>query len=161
MVRIVVLIAISMVLARCNQANFNVQVDREGATVNVQISEAEANTLLSSLIASGPNPLLRNPSIDLQNGQIVVNGEHDRRDGGGRVRGSLTLTPSVNNGALQLVVTSANIEGVDLNDGQISQLNQRIAEGLNQRAIRDNQFARLERVSVTSDALTFTLRVSR
>lgn len=158
--RLFLLLVLVFSLAACNR-DVDVQVNGDGtADISVSVTEVEVNTVVQNAL-SGNNPLLRNPSVDLQNGQIVVSGEHDRRDGGGTVAGTVTLSATVSNGELQVQVTSVNIEGWDANDERIQQFNDAIAERLGGRARQNNGNASLQSVSISNDSLTFVIRVSR
>ena len=107
------------------------------------------------------NPLLRDPKVDLQPGQIVINGEHDRRDGGGRVSGSVTMTLSVQNGALLAQITAADIEGLDMSDARIAEFNQRMAERMTARAGRDNPVVTMQSVTITDTDIQFVFTAQR
>jgi hypothetical protein len=148
-------------LAACNR-DVNVEVNGDGtATVSVSVTEAEVNTVVQTALGNRGNPLLRNPVVDLQNGQIVISGEHERRDGNGTVSGTVTLRATVVNSALQLEVTDVDIEGWDANDERIQQFNDRLEELLGGRARQNNGNATLQSVSITDDSLTIEILVSR
>ena len=109
--RMVVLFVLIITLAACNQNAISIQRGQEGGLdITVRASETEVNTLITNALANTANPLVRNPSVDLQNGQLVISGEHDRRDGSGRISGDFTLVLSVVDGALDARVTAVNIE---------------------------------------------------
>ena len=150
-------------LAACNRDNVSLQRNPQGGVdITVNASESDVNTVISNALAKTANPLVRNPSIDLQNGQIVISGEHDKRDGSGqRVSGTITLVLSVENGALKAQVTAVNIEGYTADDQRIAEINQRIEQALQGRALRDNPNVNLTAISVTDNDLTFTLNATR
>ncbi len=147
--RMLCMILAALTLAACNRGTVGVQGNGDGtATVTVTATEAEVNdAIVDALNVS--SPLLRNPSVDLQPGQIVINGEHERRDGGGRVSGSVTMTLSVQDGALLAQVVSANIEGLDMSDARITDFNQRMTERMTGRAGRDNRVVTMQSVTIT------------
>jgi regulator of protease activity HflC (stomatin/prohibitin superfamily) len=148
-------------LVACNR-DVNVQPNGDGtATVSVSVTEAEVNTVVQNALSARANPLLRNPSVGLQNGQIVVTGEHERRDGAGTVSGTVTLNATVVNGVLNVEVTDVDIEGWDVSDERIQQFNDELEERLGGRARQNNGNATLESVSITDDNLTIQIRVSR
>ena len=158
---ILVLIAI-FTLAACNRDNVTISPDGEGSTtITVTLSEAEFNTLIATALANTENPLLRDPSVDFQNGQVVISGEHDRRDGNGRVSGTMTMQIQVVNGAIQAQITAVNIQGLDISDERIAELNQRLAEQLAERAQRDNPFTTLSSINITDDAIEINITVTR
>lgn len=158
--RLFLILLLPLTLAACNRDNINVQPNGDGtATVTVTVQEAEVNTLITTALSQMENPLLRNPSVDLQTGQIVINGERDRQDGGGRVSGSITLSVSVVNGAMQIQATSANLEGLAASDAQIAEFNQNLAELLSGRARQDNPRATLQSVSITNETLSISILI--
>jgi hypothetical protein len=130
-------------------------------TVTVSLTEAEFNTMIATALANSANPLLRNPTVDFQNGQVVISGEHDRRDGGGRVSGTVTLSVTVVNEAINAQITAVNIEGLDITDERVAELNQRLAEALANRAVRDNPRATLSSITITNDVLQINITISR
>lgn len=149
-------------LAACNRDNVTVRPDGNGtAIVTISLTESEFSTMISTALASSANPLLRNPSVDFQNGQVVISGEHDKRDGSGRVSGTATLTVQVTNGAIDAQITAVNIEGLDLSDERVADFNQRLAQALAGRAIRDNPRATLSSISITNDAMQLNITVTR
>jgi hypothetical protein len=126
------LFALTLLLSACN---FSAERSPSGGLdVTVAVSEADVNTAIRRALDASADPLLRNPSVDLQNGQIVVSGEHDRRDGGGRVSGTVTLTAGVANGALTLQASSLAIDGFEATDARLTEFNQTLAAALNQLA---------------------------
>ena len=155
------LMLVVLALAACNQGTVNVQRNGDGtATVTVTVTEAEVNAAISDALNVN-NPLLRNPSVDLQPGQIVISGEHDRRDGGGRVSGSVTMTLSVQNGAMLAQITSANIEGLDMSDARIADFNQRMAERMTAHAGRDNRVVTMQSVTITDNDVQIVFEAGR
>lgn len=141
-----------------------VEIDRNPDTgmtdITVTLTESDINTLVQEALSRSANPLLRNPSVDLQTGAFVINGEHDRQDGGGTVSGSIRVAVSLVNGALQVSVTQADIEGWDVGDARIEQFNQQLATALGQRALQRNANAQLTDVTITPDSFTFTLSIA-
>jgi hypothetical protein len=161
MQRILLFCMLAISLVACNR---DVDIQRNGdgtATVSVSVSEADVNTVVQTALSAAANPLIRNPSVDLQNGQIVIAGEHESRNGSGTVSGTLTLTVSVVNGALQVQVTSANFEGWDVNDERIQRFNEALSERLGGRFLENNPNATLESISITNDNISVNIRVSR
>jgi len=160
--RFILLALLLMLLAACGRANINIQPAADGtALITVGIPEAEINTIIAAALANSDNPLLREPSVDLQNGQMVISGEHDRRDGSGRVAGTVTLRVAVNNGVIEAEIINVNIEGVDVSDERIANFNQRLSENLGSRALQNNERAQLDSITITDDRLEFQLRVQR
>ena len=157
--RLAFLLILVLSLSACNR-DVSVSPNGDGtATVTVSVTESEINTIISNALNNAGNPLLRNPEVDLQNGQIVVSGEHDRRDGSGTVSGTITLNATVSNGQLVVTVTSVDIEGWDASDERIAEFNENLAERLGGRARQDNAGATLESVTITNDAFQISILV--
>ncbi len=150
-------------LAGCNRGEV-VDVQRDGnggADVTFRLTEGDISAAISEALSAGSNPLLRNPQIDLQPGQIVVSGEHDRRDGKGSVSGTITITLSIQNGTLLAQVSQANIEGWDASDTRIAEFNQRLADNFSRRANRDNKQINFTSVTITNDAVEVVFNIKR
>lgn len=152
-----------LTLAGCNRGEVtDVQRNPEGGVdVTVNLTEAEVNEAITDALATAANPLLRNPSVDLQPGQIVVTGEHERRDGSGTVNGSLTITVTVQDGTVLAQVTQSSIEGFDLTDERIAQFNTRLAENFTRRANRDNREITVTAITITDTELQVTFNARR
>jgi outer membrane murein-binding lipoprotein Lpp len=145
----------SLVLAGCRRGQVqDLQRNADGSiSATVQLTEADVNTAISDALAANGNPLLRDPQVDLQNGQIVVNGTHEQRDGTGTVSGSFTLTLTVESGTIKAQIISANIDGVSLSDARIADLNQRLTDNFNRRANRENRRWTVNSLTVSDNAV--------
>ena len=152
----------SLLLVACGAGRVEIVRERgsEVFNVTVELNEDDVAQLVEEALAASGNPLLRNPVVDLQDGQIEVTGEHERRDGSGVVDGRIVLTPSVQNDTLMLEATEISIEGVDLSDERIAQFNENLAERISGRADRAPNVT-LTAVSVTDNLLTLTLDATR
>lgn len=160
--RLILMLMLMGVLTACNRDNISVQPNGDGtATVSVNLGESEVNQMISTILAANANPLLRNPSVDLQNGQIVISGEHERRDGGGLVSGTLTMQISVTSGNVNAQISAVNIEGLTVNDERIAELNRQLAERLAGRARQNNGQATLSAINITNDALQIQITIRR
>jgi hypothetical protein len=160
--RLLILLLVVVALAACRRAEITgVERNPEGGLdVSASLSEADINAAIADALAI-QNPLLRDPQVDLQNGQIVVTGSHELPSGGETVSGSLTFTLSVNNGVLLAQITDADIQGVDLSDERIANFNQRISERMTNRANRENRAVTVQSVNVTDSAVEITFNVQR
>jgi hypothetical protein len=154
-------ILVTLLVSACQFGGVNVSRNEDGTlNADVSLTESDVNTIIQNALAQSGNPLLRDPNVDLQNGQIVVTGTHDKRDGSGSVSGTMTLTVTVNNGALSVQVTALNVEGLVADDNRIAQLNQQLAGVFGQRGLGSNNRAQITAVTITDNALTFTLKVT-
>ena len=149
-----------IVLTACNRDNIGVQRNSSGGIdVTIRLNEAEVNTIIQNALNQSPNPLLRNPSVDLQYGQIIISGEHDRRDGQGRVSGNMSVQLSTLNGAINTQVLSLNIEGFDANNETLALLNNQLQQAFQNRALRDNPAVTIQSINTTDNAIEIILRL--
>lgn len=162
-IRIVLLtLVLPFLLIGCNRANVDVERNPDGGvTVTATLSESDVNAAIDEALSQAENPLLRDPQVDLQAGQIVVNGQHERRDGGGTVSGSLTITVSVQGGLVAAQITQSDIEGFDLSDERIAQFNERLSNSLSRRAERDRGLITVQSINITDDALEIVFTAQR
>jgi len=152
-----------MALIGCTRENVS-DVERDGdggINVTITMTEDEVNTLITQVIAAGQNQLLRDPQVDLQPGQMVINGERDRLDGNGRVSGTLTVTLSVEEGALLVQVTASTFEDITVQDAVIQEFNERLRNRLQRRADPDNRAINYQTVMITADTIEFVLNARR
>lgn len=149
-------------LAACRRAEVtDIQRDPGGGVdVTAQLSETDINDAIADALAVD-NPLLRDPNVDLQAGQIVINGTREKADGSGTVSGTMTITLSVENGAILTQVTAINIEGIRPSDERISNINQRISERVTRRADRENRQITVKSVAVSDTAVEVVFNVQR
>ena len=160
---LLIVLLLPLLLVACNRRG-ETSVERNpegGIDITTALSEADVNAIVTEALANMENPLLRDPQVDLQNGQIVVNGEHDRRDGNGRVSGNVILTVSVVSGAILVEATQVNIEGFDMSDERLAMFNQQLQAGFNRRADPDNRLINVQSVSISDDALTIVINARR
>ncbi len=129
--------------------------------MTARLTEADVNAAISEALEVAGNPLLRNPQVDLQNGVIVVSGEHVQRDGNGTVSGSLNVTLTAQNGALLAQVSNLNIEGLDVADERLVTFNQRLVNGFTARANRENRQITVDSVAITDNAIELTITARR
>ncbi|GAB4527223.1 MAG: hypothetical protein OHK0046_44810 [Anaerolineae bacterium] len=151
-----------LLLVACRAGDVTARRNPEGGIdITSRLTEADVNTVIGEVLAEVDNTLLRDPQVDLQNGIIVINGEHDRRSGEGRVAGSLTATMTVQDGALLVQVTEVNIEDVTLDDARISRINERLANRFQLRADPDSRAVNFTSVTITDETLEITLNARR
>lgn len=137
----------------------SVSIDRAAGTVTVMLSESDINTAITEALAAQPNPLLRDPSVDLQTGAIVINGQHTRRDGSGQtVSGSITLVPSVANNRLSITVSAVSIQDVPVNDEAVQDFANRVADRINAALQRTVRVFEMTSLTVSDTQLEFVLQ---
>ncbi|MBE2201553.1 MAG: hypothetical protein IAE79_23275 [Anaerolinea sp.] len=152
-----------LLLTACGAGRLEIVRERGSDTFNVtmELNEGDVAQLVESALLAGTNPLLRDPVVDLQDGQIEVTGTHERRDGGGQVNGRLLIIPSVQDGLLVVEVAEMEIEGVAVSDERIEQFNDNLTDRITRRLEQRNRDITITGVSVTDDLLVLTLNVTR
>jgi len=160
--RITFLVVLAVSLVACNRDNFSAQRNADGGLdITVTATEAEVNTMLANALAQGQGNV-RNATIDLQAGQIVISGEVEQTEGSGNYTpATITVGISVVNNQLSAQVTSVNVAGWSADDARITQINQRIETALQGRAQRDNPNVTLTSITITDTNLTFELTAQR
>lgn len=146
------LLIVTLAAAACDR--IDIQQGPDGLNITVGLSESEVNTIVSTIIAESQNPVVSNPSVDLQPGRMVVSGQYEGRSG------SVTLELSVANGTVNVRATSVNVEGMDTTDEQLTNFNEELARRLGAVALGDNTGARLTALTITNDQLRFTITLS-
>lgn len=159
MVKAFFLIIVISVFALAGCRRGDISIDREAGTINVTLSESDVNAAIEAALAAAENPLLRNPTVDLRDGAIVVSGEHLRRDGSGQtVSGSVTFSPAVANNQLSISVTAVDIEGVALDDAQAQEFANRVAERINAAIARTVRVLEVSSLTVSDTGIEFALK---
>lgn len=145
------------VLVGCRRGD--IATNRSEGTVTVTLTAAEVNEMVAATLDALPTPLLRTPTIALRDGALVVNGEHDRRNGSGeRISGSVSLVPAVTNGMFSLTVSAVDIEGIPVNDDGVQLLATRLADRINTALQRTSRVFSLDAVTVSDNQLEIVLR---
>ena len=149
----------SLLMVACGTGRVEIIRERGSDVFNitVELNEDDVAQLVEDALEASANPLLRDPVVDLQNGQIEVTGTHERRDGSGAVNGRIILIPSVQDQHVVLAATEINIEGVAVSDERIEQFNNNLAERITGRVEQRTRSISLTGISVTDDLLVLTL----
>jgi len=145
---------LALVLTGCRRGE--VSIDRDAGTLSVTLTESDINTALKTILAARPNPLFRDPSADLQPGVIVLNGQHERRDGQGTVSGTVTLRPSVVDGAVHVSVEGVSVEDVDASDTRVQTFAEDLAALLNNQSSLRERRTTITALTITDSALEIT-----
>lgn len=160
--RIGLLLIVLLSVAACNRDNIEVQRNGDGtATITVTVSESEMSTLIQNALNQMETPLLRNPSVDLQPGQIVISGDFVRPETGDTVSGSISVAVSVVNEQLSVQVSDVTVSGFEVSDERFAEFNEQLASALSGRARRDNPRATLESVTITNSDFSIAITVTR
>lgn len=130
--------------------------DDGSLTVETTISQQELQEVITSSIA---DPLVKNVTVSLQAGYVLVSGERQRLNDTSKTD-SLTfrLDLSVSNGQPVATVTDAKIDGVAIEQNRVDNWNQTIANRLSNFGGR-NENATLQAISITPESVTMTWNV--
>lgn len=130
--------------------------------VTVRYTEADFNEMIEDALLATGDPLLRDPDVNLQNGQVTITGSHITRDGSGQqVFGSMVATVTVSNGALLFQVISVDIEGVDPNDSRVQTFNANAQNRMMRRAEREGRVTEMLDIEITDSYVDLTFNVDR
>jgi hypothetical protein len=130
--------------------------DDGSLTVETTISQQELQEVITSSIA---DPLVKNVTVSLQTGYVLVSGERQRLNDASKTD-SLTfrLDLSVSNGQPAATVTDAKIDGTAIEQNRLDNWNQTIANRLSNFGGR-NENATLQAISITPESVTMTWNV--
>ncbi|MBK9125629.1 MAG: hypothetical protein IPM16_21235 [Chloroflexi bacterium] len=159
MFKAVLVLAVASVFLLTGCRRGEITIDPQSRSVSVTLQESDINDVIAEALAAQSNPLLRNPSVDLQPGLIVVNGEHVRRDGSGAtVSGSISFRPTVTNNRLEITVESVAIDGLPNADDALMDFATKLADKLNARLQRTVRVFEVTSITVTDTSLSFVLQ---
>lgn len=149
-------------LVACNGLSANVQfrVDENYNYLTVNMTEEEAQVLFAGIFEENRELQVINPTVDLLPGEIAVSGEVPSGDGQ-TVPANLSVQMSVQNGQLNVAVTSMSFAGWQGTQDMLARINSDIAAGIVEAAQNHAGDAQLTEVTITDTALSFTLRAPR
>ena len=151
---------VPLILAGCRAGQVSVQRDGAGnLDISVKVTEADINTSIQSILASSSGLKLQNAVVDLQNGQILVTGDYTKPDGS-TGHGNLTLTMTVQDGAVLTQISGLNLEGWTAESPAIQQINQRLTADFQRRAARTDNL-RAQSVSITDSEVDILFEAHR
>ena len=135
-----------------------VRNDDGSLAVETKISQQELQQVITSSIS---DPLVKNVTVSLQTGYVLVSGEHQRLNDANKTD-SLTfrLDLSVSNGQLTAKVTDAKIDGVIIAQNRVDNWNQTIANRLSNWGKKTGK-ATLQTISVTPASVAMTWNVTK
>jgi len=127
-------------------------------TVETTINQQELQDVISTSIA---DPLVKNITVSLQSGYILVSGERQRLNDASKTDVlSFRLDLGINNGQLSSSISNALLDGKPLAQNRVDNWNQTIANRIAKLG-QKNQNSTLQSISITSQAVTMTWNVTR
>ena len=155
--RISVFLIVFMFLLSACRANINRNNDGS-LTVETTISQQELQDAIGASIA---DPLIKNVSVSLQSGYVLVSGERQRLNDASKSDVlTFRLDLSVSNGQLISSISNALLDGKPLEQNRVDNWNQTIANRLS-KLRQKNQNSTLQSISITPDMVTMTWNVTK
>jgi hypothetical protein len=148
-----------IVLLAATACTRNVARNGDGSlTVTTSITQQELQDAITSSIA---DPLIKNVTVSLQSGYVLVSGERQRLNDSSKTDSlSFRLDLSVNNGQLVASVTDAKVDNIAIEQNRVDNWNQTIANRLSNLG-KKNANATLQSVSVTSESISMTWKATK
>ena len=155
-----------LLLSACG-IGLNIKTDAQGNTVlDVSLEESVVNRILQQAVNNAENSsnnqngwLNQIDSVDMKPGLIIVTGQRISPDGT-KTPGSFDLTLSAENGQLKASVSNVQLQGVEVSQEQINQINERIASELS-KAASNSENAEITSVNITDNALQFAITIKK
>jgi hypothetical protein len=137
----------------------NVARNDDGSlAVETSISQQELQEVITSSIA---DPLVKNVTVSLQTGYVLVSGERQRLNDSSKTDSlSFRLDLSASNGQLNAAVTDAKIDNISIEQNRVDNWNQTIANRLSNFGKKSGK-ATLQTVSITPASVTMTWNVAK
>ncbi len=158
--RLILGLLILVFAAGCRAGQVSIQRDGSGALdIGVKVTEADVNTAIQNILAGSQGLRLQNAAVDLQNGQIMVTGDYTKPDGT-TGHGSLTLTMTVQDGAVLTQISSLDLEGWSAQSPAIQQINQQLTEDFQRRAARTDGLT-AQSVTITDSEVDISFQAQR
>lgn len=152
----VLLILLALLVTACKA---DIARNDDGSlTVKTEITQEQLQEVITSAIS---DPLVKNVTVSLQAGYVLVSGEHQRLNDAGKTD-SLTfrLDLSVSNGQPTAAISNAQIDGVAIEQNRVDNWNQTIANRLSNFGGRSEN-ATLQAIDITPESVIMTLNVTR
>lgn len=137
----------------------NISRNQDGSlTVETTIGQQELQQAITASIA---DPLIQEMNVSLQSGYILVTGQRQRLKDSTRTDSlSFRLDLGLSNGQLTASISDAQLDGVPVDPARVDHWNQTIASRIVILG-KKNPNSSLESVSVTTEAVSMTWKVSR
>ena len=155
---------LALTLAACG-LGVNVKQDEQGNTiVDVSLPESVVNQILQGAVTntsgdSSDEILDEIDNVDMKPGIITVTGKRTMPDGT-KANGTFDLSLTAENGQLKASVSNIHIEGTEVTQETVNQINERIASALAQSASKDDR-SEITSVSITDNALQMVVTIRK
>ena len=149
-------LAIFFLISACRA---NISRNEDGSlAVQTTISQQELQEAITASIA---DPLIKELTVSLQSGYVLVTGQRERLNDPGKTD-TLTfrLDLGVSNGQLTAMISNAQLDGVSVEQSRVDHWNQTLASRLLILG-KKNPNSSLESVNVTPEAVNLIWKVSR
>jgi hypothetical protein len=122
------------------------------------ISQQQLQEVIASSIA---DPLVKNVTVSLQSGYVLVSGERQRLNDSSKTDSlAFRLDLSVSSGQLNAKVTEAKIDGVPIEQNRVDTWNQTIANRLSNFGTKSGK-ATLQAINITPALVTMIWNVAK
>jgi hypothetical protein len=148
-----------LVLFLTSACKANISRNSDG-TLNVEtsITQQQLQDVISASIA---DPLIKDLTVSLQSGYVLVSGTRERLNDPTKTDTlSFRLGLSVNNGQLASVISNAQLDGVPLEQNRVDHWNETIVNRLSMLGGKKPN-STLKSVVITSEAVTMNWTVAR
>ena len=137
----------------------NISRNQDGSlTVETTIGQQKLQQAITASIA---DPLIKEMNVSLQSGYILVTGQRQRLKDSTRTDSlSFRLDLGVSNGQLTASISDAQLDGAPVDQARLDHWNQMIASRIVILG-KKNPNSSLESVSVTTETVSMTWKVSR
>lgn len=155
--KLAILLLFILSLTSACKANIS-RNDNGSLNVETSITQQELQELITASIA---DPLIKDLTVSLQSGYVLVSGTRERLNDPGKTDTlSFRLDIGASNGQLTTSISNAQLDGVPLEQSRVDHWNQTIANRLS-LINENNSKGTLNSVSITSQAVTMNWTVTR
>ena len=155
--RLSALLIVLVFLVSACKANIS-RNDDGSLNMETSISQQELQEVISASIA---DPLIKDLTVSLQSGYVLVSGTRERLNDNTKTDTlSFRLDLGVSKGQLTTSISNAQLDGVPIEQNRVDHWNETIANRLALLG-QKNQNSTLESVSITPDSVTMTWTVTK
>jgi hypothetical protein len=152
-------VVLVILLFLTNACKANISRNNDGSLdVETTISQQELQDAISTSIA---DPLIKELTVSLQSGYVLVSGERQRLNDASKTDTlSFRLDLGVSNGQLTSSISNALLDGTPIEQNRVDHWNQTITNRLSLISNK-NQNSTLKSVTITSDSVTMIWTVTK